>query len=101
MTTFDSNPGFTQFIAWKLGKFASSRSEAKTKVRTRERTQFQAIVRFVLQVAGLSCLTYAGFEWSTIAGWVVAGISFFVLSTLLTTSDASPPPTVDPMLARR
>lgn len=56
------------------------------------RTWVQSLSRFVLHIAGFSCLTIAGFMWDNVAGMIVAGISCFALSTLLTTKNPTPPP---------
>jgi len=88
MTTFESNPSFSQFFAWKLGKAISKRNE-RSKLATNALSWMQATIRIVLQLSGFGFLTYAGFQWSTIAGLVIAGMSCFVLSWLLTTT-ASP-----------
>ena len=77
-----ANPTFLQFLAWKIGK-ALDRSA--TKQSTRVTTIMQAIIKLMLHIVGFSCLTIAGFYWHVIAGLVVAGISCFILSWLLTT----------------
>lgn len=97
MTTFDSNPTAMQFLAWKIGE----RVKAKERAGTRTHTWVQTLVRFVLQVSALSCLTWAGFTVSMTLGLVVAGLSFFLLSFLLTTSSPTSPQKTDPMLAQR
>ena len=82
MTTLD-NPSISQFLVYKLGKAITSRNDAKAKQSTevaRVRMWFQATIRLILQLFGFGSLTYAGFEWSTIAGFVIAGLSSFVLS---------------------
>ena len=103
MTTLD-NPSISQFLVYKLGKAITARSDTKAKQRSevnRVRAWFQATMRLTLQLFGFGCLTYAGFEWSTIAGFVVAGISSFALSWLLTSTTPTPKPPQDPMTTRR
>lgn len=94
MTTFDTNPSFSAFFLYKLGKLISRRQARSTRTRgmgeleaTRTRVLFLATVRLLLHIAGFSGLTIAGFSWSFIAGMVVASISCFVMSTLFTSGD--------------
>lgn len=77
----DSNPSLTQFFAWKIARLADSK--AKVRSRTHVHNWLQATIRLMLHIAGFSCLTIAGFHWHVIAGYVVAGLSLFVLSWLL------------------
>lgn len=82
----DGNPTFYQFIAWKLGKAMDRSIANRAKRASRAGTISQTILRLFLHIVGFSCLTFAGFLWNPAAGLVVAGISCFVLSALLTTS---------------
>jgi hypothetical protein len=84
MTTmdFDDMPTLTQMLAYKLVNKAKKREKAINRTHT----QLQSIVRLVLHLAGFGFLTYAGFSWNMTAGLIVAGISCFVLSTLMTNS---------------
>lgn len=88
MTTIDHTLGnaFKMRLASLLVKSAERSEQVK-----RARTWMQSIVRFVLQVCGFSSLTYAGFLWHIIAGFVVMGVACFLLSTLLTNSNTSQP----------
>lgn len=81
----DSNPGVLQFLAYKATNMLAKRREAK-QGKSRARTWFQAIVRFLFSIAGFGCLTLAGFTINITTGFVVAGVSFFGLS-FLTTGD--------------
>jgi hypothetical protein len=101
MATFETNPSMTQFLAFKLGKFLSQRSEAKAREATHVRAWFITTIRFVFQVGALGCLTWAGFTITMTAGLVVAGLSLFVLSWLTTSQPASPRETPDPLMTRR
>lgn len=94
MSTLD-NPGVLQLIFYKLTKATARRREAKARGVTHTRTWFQATVRFLFSIAGLGCLTLAGLTINITVGLVVAGVSFFVLSTLLTggKSESQQPPT--------
>lgn len=100
MTTLD-NPSIAQFLVFRLGKAITKRQEAKSNVATRANTWVQSTMRLILHIAGLSSLTYAGFEWHSIAGFVTAGLSFFVLSWLTTPTTVDNRPAVDPMANRR
>lgn len=82
----DQNPSVIQFLFWKLGK-ALSKKKATAHARTR--TQFQSIIRLMLQVGGFCLLTIAGFTWHIIAGYVIAGLSCFLLSWLTTSEPNS------------
>lgn len=81
-TTIDGNPSLTQFLFWKVGKALAKRERAKEA--THAHTWVQAFVRLMTHLAGLGCLTWAGFTVSITAGLIVAGFSFFVLSWLST-----------------
>lgn len=100
MTTMDSNnPGVLQLISWKATRYFASRKEAKAKASTHTRTWFQSTVRFLFSIAGLGCLTLAGLTINITVGLVVAGVSFFVLSTLLTGGKSeTPQPPTEPRL---
>lgn len=87
MTTLEVSANLLGVLANKL-----SRQAERRKVAIRARTWMQSIVTFVFQVAGFSCLTYAGFLWDMKAGYVVAGFSCFALSKVLTTNSQPPMP---------
>lgn len=97
MTTMDGNPSVARFLLWKLGKAMSAKVDAREKVGTRARTWVQSTIRLVLHIAGFGCLTLAGFSWTITAGLIVAGLSFFVMSYLATSSTRTEPPTANPM----
>lgn len=84
MATLEGNPSFTQFLAWKLGKALDKRAD---KAKYRAATVTQTIIKLMLHIVGFSCLTLAAFLWSIIAGLVVAGISCFVFSWLLSATE--------------
>lgn len=93
MSTLDT-PTFTGFVVAKLAARARRKSEGKAITRT----ILQTIVRIVWHLAGFSSLTYAAFLWDMKAGFVVLGISCFVMSTLTTATSAVQS---DPMARRR
>jgi hypothetical protein len=98
MTAMD-NPGVLQLIFYKLTKATAQRREAKARGMTHARTWFQSTVRFLFSIAGLGCLTLAGLTINITVGLVVAGVSFFVLSTLLTGGKSeTPQPPTEPRL---
>jgi fatty acid desaturase len=100
VTTLD-NPSIAQFLVFKLGK-AITQKQDKAKEASHARTWVQATIRLMLHLAGLGCLTLAGFSWNMTAGLVIGGLSFFVLSWLTTTNTSQPSgPPVDPMATRR
>lgn len=82
----EGNPGFIQFLAWKIGK-ALDRSTAKER---RVRTVLEASIRVLLHIVGFSCLTFAGFYWHVIAGLVMAGISCFLMAWLIGQTSPTP-----------
>jgi hypothetical protein len=79
----DQNPTIPQFLLWKASKVIGRK---KANARTHTRTWVLTTIRLVMQLAGFGSLTVAGFTWNMIAGYVVAGLSCFLLSWL-TTSD--------------
>lgn len=85
LTDEDGMPSLRRFAAYKIGKALDRKDKRRTRTRT------QAAIRVVLQLAGFACLTIAGFLWDPIAGFVVAGLSCFTLSLLLTTGEQSEP----------
>src|SRR5688572_33134581 len=94
MTTMDV-PTVGQFLTLRMAKFFDKRGEAKRA--THAGTWIQTVTRLVMHLAGFSCLTYAGFLWHPVAGFVVAGFSCFVLSWLTTSNQpASARPTHGP-----
>lgn len=96
MVTLEGNPSIASLISWKISKALSNRAErSKAREGNSARTVVQATVRVFLHLAGFACLTYAGFAFNFIAGMVVAGISCFILSTLITVST---PTNSDPTL---
>ena len=105
MTTYEGVPSLGTFLAMKLTN-RISRTRAKEREAT-PRTWVQTIVRLVLHLAGFSTLTMAGFTWNMTAGLIVAGLSCFVLSWLMSTSSENETAKTlqqfgpDPMATRR
>jgi hypothetical protein len=73
--------------------YALGRSERRVHKRTpvltnlarfagRHLPRWKNVRATVLQVAGLGCLDYAAFQWTPIAGWIVAGVALLVLEWL-------------------
>jgi len=88
MTTMDV-PTVGQFITLRIAKFFAKRE--KGKQASHAPTWFQSVIRLVMHLAGFGCLTYAGFLWHPAAGFVVAGISCFLMSWLTTGDSRSEP----------
>lgn len=80
MTTMDTT--LTQFVLGKLAMRARTRKQDKASTRTL--TWVQTLVRLMFHLGGFGCLTFAGFTWTITAGYVVAGLSCFAMSRLLT-----------------
>lgn len=80
MTTMDV-PSVGQFAALRIAQFVANRRKAK---EAHASAWFQTVTRLVLHLAGFGCLTYAGFIWHPVAGFVVAGLSCFLLSWVTT-----------------
>lgn len=93
MSTVDV-PSFTGFVLARIAARKRNRAMA-----VNARTILQSIVRIVWHVAGFSSLTYAAFLWDMRAGFVVLGISCFIMSTLTTASNDTVQS--DPMARRR
>lgn len=95
MTT-ETAPTLREFAMLRLSMAASKRTRRASKART---VNVNAVlvntVRVMLHLAGFASLTLAGFQWNMIAGMIVAGVSCFALSTLLTrgTTDEMEAPT--------
>lgn len=87
MTTVDALPSIKEFLALKLTK-----TMARKQAITHTRTWVQATAKFILHIAGLSCLTLAGFSWNIIAGFIVAGLSFLALATWFNPTPQPPTP---------
>jgi len=85
MTVYDLPPT-RDFFAAKLHSLLVSKRKSEASNRIPINTVLGGIVRVVLHLAGFSLLTLAGFQFNTLAGLVVAGISCFALSTLMTRS---------------
>lgn len=89
----DALPSVGTFLGMKLAKAFASREKAR-EISNREHAWVQTVIRLVFHLAGFGCLTYGAFLWHPIAGFVVAGFSFFAMSFLLTsrpTQTATPP----------
>ena len=93
MTTMDV-PTVGQFLTLRMAKFFANRG--KGKEATHAPVWFQTVTRLVMHLAGFSCLTYAGFIWNPVAGFVVAGLSCFLMSWLTTGRQATTTPTNRP-----
>ena len=98
MTTYEGIPGPLTYFTMLVAKMASRSARRREASPGIARTWFQSIVKLMLNLAGFSCLTYGMFTWSTLAGFVTAAISFFVLSWLMSstqpTGDSPQPPTL-------
>lgn len=79
-------PSLTQALAYWLSEKTKPKTMAEIdrKLAKKAKTPIQLFIRIVFQLAGFSCLTIAGFMWTMMAGMVVAGISCFFLSWLVT-----------------
>lgn len=77
MVSIDAPGTVLEYIAVKIMSVARKRDRSATRTRT----WVQTTVKFMMHVAGLGCLTMAGFSWNMIAGLVVAGLSFLILAT--------------------
>lgn len=85
MATMD-NLTLTGFIIHKLATKKARRAEIAV---SRNHPRFLSFVKLMMHIAGFSCLTIAGFKWSIIAGFVIAGISCFALSWLLSNTSTN------------
>jgi len=94
MTTLDLDhlPTFRELFALRLSKrMTAQRAPRRPNVAGQAVEKnalplawLYAVVRVVLHLVGFAALTFAGFQWNTAAGLVVAGLSCFAMSTLLT-----------------
>jgi uncharacterized membrane protein YedE/YeeE len=91
MTVFEDAPTLRTYAGMRLAMWASKRAKkAQSKVTTSRVTALvNATVRVLLHIAGFALLTIAAWQWNIIAGLAVAGISCFVLSTLMTGGTAT------------
>lgn len=78
-----TDPTFANFLLFKLSKVAARRER---QVSFRVSAVLNTTVRLLLHLAGFSLLTIAAWQWDLIAGLCAAGVSCFLLSTLLTRS---------------
>lgn len=90
MTT-ETMPTVGQFFILKIAK-ALSRDKAR-ETSNRAQPWFHTVIRLVFHLAGFTSLTYAGFYWHPIAGFVTMGLSFFLMSTLITARPMQQPGT--------
>lgn len=90
MTTYPTEqlPTMRDFLAAKVHSLLM-RKRSKAKEATRVTAVLGATVRVILHLAGFALLTLAAFQWNIIAGLAIAGISCFVMSTLMTTDTAA------------
>lgn len=89
MTTMDV-PTVGQFLTLRMAKFFANRG--KPREATHAGAWVQLVVKLVMHLAGFASLTYAGFLWHPIAGFVVAGLSCFLLSWLTNGKQAATSP---------
>ncbi len=94
MTTMDI-PNLRDYAVLRVASMARKRAESRERVNP---NALQTIVRVVLHLAGFALLTVAGFTFSMIAGYIVAGISCFLFSTLMTSGETEKKAPADPML---
>lgn len=90
MDTFNA-PTLRSVMAMKLANtLARSHNKRANKAlpMTRVTAVLNGIIRVMLHVAGFGLLTMAGFQWNIITGLIVAGVSCFALSTLMTRGNA-------------
>lgn len=87
MVAMDIPPTFRGVLALKVANLAIKRG--RKKATTRITAVLNATVRVVLHLAGFGLLTMAGFQLNIIAGYAVAGLSCFVMSTLMTQGSAA------------
>jgi hypothetical protein len=107
MTTFDGVPGPGEYLTMWLAKMAT-RSSRRTRARVASsapslgvRAFLVTALKVLLQLAGFGSLTYAGFTVSMLAGLIIGGLSFFVLSWLIGTPTPAENPPIDPILRNR
>lgn len=87
----DYNPTIRQFIAMRIAKGAPRRTmAAKAQTRNTVARITAYTLNVLMQLAGFGCLTMAAFTWTITAGWIMAGLSFLVLSWLLTKPQSAP-----------
>jgi hypothetical protein len=99
MASIDGNPSIAQFLVYNLGRWLARKQDAKAQSRAEGHTSpLYSLVRLVLHLAGFSLLTYAGFTVNITTGLIVAGVSCFVLSTLVSVPRQTP--NSDPMARR-
>jgi hypothetical protein len=88
MTTYANElPTTRDFLAAKLHSLLINRRAnrvSKPMNTSRVTVVLNATIRVVLHLAGFGLLTMAGFTFSMLAGLITAGLSCFVLSTLMT-----------------
>lgn len=86
MTTAEmSSLNMREYLAIRLSRYAHyKRRERELTSRTNGTVVLYATVRVMLHLAGFALLTLAAFQVNMLAGLAVAGVSCFVLSTLLT-----------------
>ena len=86
--TAEAMPTVSQFFVMKIASKLGSRKAAR-EASDPAHAWIQSVARLVFHLAGFACLTYAGFLWHPIAGFVVAGFSLFLMSWV-TTGRAQP-----------
>lgn len=91
MTTMDATPTIRQFIAMRIAGGTRVRSRPKAAVSSGRLARVLALLtKLVMHIAGFGCLTMAAFTWTITAGWIMAGVSFLLLSWLLTPTQSAP-----------
>lgn len=96
MVAMDGTPDLKTYLAMRLVK---ARKESSNRTVLPSALILQT-VRLMLHLAGFAALTYGAFQFNIIIGYVVGGISCFVLSTLLTSEKPAKEIPRDPTLRR-
>lgn len=90
MTTYANElPAWRDVLAMKLHRSLTKKQAKASKASTRGMAVLNATIRVVLHLAGFGLLTMAGFTLNMLAGLIVAGVSCFVMSTLMTRTTAT------------
>ncbi len=90
MTTYANElPSTRDWLQAKLYKSLTENKAKKARGAIRINTVLNATIRVVLHLAGFGLLTMAGFTLNMLAGLIVAGVSCFVMSTLMTRTTAA------------
>lgn len=82
-------PSFTSFMAYKLQSYLANKATKRAIASSSSSAGLVGTVRLMLHIAGFALLTIAGFQFNIIAGLVVAALSCFVFSALVTAQPAT------------